>query len=57
MFSQMFQLMPGYWNPLTSLFLKIVSSVWPPGPVGGYTETILRLIDVIFQAPAQLPNE
>ncbi|MEL6233609.1 MAG: hydantoinase B/oxoprolinase family protein [Pseudomonadota bacterium] len=26
----------------------------PPRPVGGYTETILRLIDVVFQAVAQV---
>ncbi len=29
-------------------------SVEAPKPVGGYTETILRLIDVVFQAMAQL---
>lgn len=29
-------------------------SVTAPKPVGGYTETILRLIDVVFQAMAQL---
>lgn len=28
-----------------------------PKPVGGYTETILRLIDVVFQAVAQLAPE
>ena len=34
-----------------------VLSVKAPKPVGGYTETILRLIDVIFQAVAQLAPE
>ncbi|MDN2567190.1 hydantoinase B/oxoprolinase family protein [Aquibium sp. A9E412] len=29
-------------------------SVGPPKPVGGYTETILRLIDVVFQAVAKI---
>ncbi len=29
-------------------------SVTAPKPVGGYTETILRLIDVVFQAVAQI---
>lgn len=29
-------------------------SVQAPKPVGGYTETILRLIDVVFQAMAQI---
>src|SRR5690606_38633504 len=29
-------------------------SVRAPKPVGGYTETILRLIDVVFQAVAQI---
>ena len=28
-----------------------------PKPVGGYTETILRLIDVVFQAVAQIAPE
>ena len=32
-------------------------SVTAPKPVGGYTETILRLIDVVFQAVAQLAPE
>ncbi|AXS40471.1 hydantoinase B/oxoprolinase family protein [Breoghania sp. L-A4] len=33
-------------------------SVKAPKPVGGYTETILRLIDVVFQAVAQIaPKE
>lgn len=32
-------------------------SVKAPKPVGGYTETILRLIDVVFQAVAQLAPE
>ena len=32
-------------------------SVRAPKPVGGYTETILRLIDVMFQAVAQLAPE
>ncbi len=32
-------------------------SVKAPKPVGGYTETILRLIDVMFQAVAQLAPE
>ena len=33
-------------------------SVKAPKPVGGYTETILRLIDVVFQAVAQIaPDE
>jgi len=33
-------------------------SVKAPKPVGGYTETILRLIDVVFQAMAQIaPDE
>ncbi|WP_420394330.1 hydantoinase B/oxoprolinase family protein [Acuticoccus sp.] len=31
-----------------------ILSVVAPKPVGGYTETILRLIDVVFQAVAQL---
>ncbi|MEK9970779.1 MAG: hydantoinase B/oxoprolinase family protein, partial [Ferrovibrio sp.] len=35
--------------PETSLI-----SVRAPKPVGGYTETILRLIDVVFQAFAQI---
>lgn len=29
----------------------------PPRPVGGYTETILRVVDVIFQALAQVAPE
>jgi N-methylhydantoinase B len=34
-----------------------VLSVTAPKPVGGYTETILRLIDVVFQAMAEIaPN-
>lgn len=32
-------------------------SVKAPKPVGGYTETILRLIDVVFQAMAQVAPE
>ncbi|GAB5460621.1 hydantoinase B/oxoprolinase family protein [Hoeflea alexandrii] len=32
-------------------------SVRAPKPVGGYTETILRLIDVVFQAVAQIAPE
>lgn len=32
-------------------------SVTAPKPVGGYTETILRLIDVVFQAIAQIAPE
>ena len=32
-------------------------SVNAPKPVGGYTETILRLIDVVFQAIAQIAPE
>ena len=32
-------------------------SVSAPKPVGGYTETILRLIDVVFQAVAKLAPE
>ena len=32
-------------------------AVTAPKPVGGYTETILRLIDVVFQAIAQLRPE
>src|SRR5690606_4621904 len=32
-------------------------SVKAPKPVGGYTETILRVIDVIFQAFAQIAPE
>ena len=32
-------------------------SVKAPKPVGGYTETILRLIDVVFQAMAQIAPE
>ena len=32
-------------------------SVTAPKPVGGYTETILRLIDVVFQAVAQFAPE
>ena len=31
-----------------------ILSVGAPKPVGGYTETILRLIDVVFQAVAQI---
>lgn len=31
-----------------------ILSVLAPKPVGGYTETILRLIDVVFQAMAQI---
>ncbi|MGI9523014.1 MAG: hydantoinase B/oxoprolinase family protein [Hyphomicrobiaceae bacterium] len=34
-----------------------ILSVTAPKPVGGYTETILRLIDVVFQAVAQLSPE
>lgn len=34
-----------------------ILSVEAPKPVGGYTETILRLIDVVFQAMAQLVPE
>ena len=34
-----------------------ISSVEAPKPMGGYTETILRLIDVVFQAVAQLVPE
>ena len=33
------------------------SSATAPRPVGGYTETILRLIDVVFQAVAQIAPE
>jgi len=32
-------------------------SVRAPKPVGGYTETVLRLIDVVFQAIAQIAPE
>lgn len=32
-------------------------AVTAPKPVGGYTETILRLIDVVFQAVAQIAPE
>ncbi|MEM1431467.1 MAG: hydantoinase B/oxoprolinase family protein [Pseudomonadota bacterium] len=32
-------------------------SVTAPKPVGGYTETIMRLIDVVFQAVAQIAPE
>ncbi len=32
-------------------------SVTAPKPVGGYTETILRMIDVVFQAVAQIAPE
>ena len=32
-------------------------SATAPKPVGGYTETILRLIDVIFQAIAKIAPE
>ncbi len=34
-----------------------ILSVKAPKPVGGYTETILRLIDVVFEAVAQLAPE
>ncbi len=34
-----------------------ILSVTAPKPVGGYTETILRLIDVVFQAMAKLVPE
>ena len=34
-----------------------ILSVEAPKPVGGYTETILRLIDVVFQVVAQLAPE
>ncbi len=34
-----------------------ILSVEAPKPVGGYTETILRLIDVVFEAVAQLAPE
>ena len=34
-----------------------ILSVEAPKPVGGYTETILRLIDVVFQAVAQIAPE
>ncbi len=35
----------------------LLLSVRAPKPVGGYTETILRLIDVIFQAVAKIAPE
>ncbi len=34
-----------------------ILSATAPKPVGGYTETILRLIDVVFQAVAQIAPE
>ncbi len=34
-----------------------ILSATAPRPVGGYTETILRLIDVVFQAVAQIAPE
>ena len=34
-----------------------ILSVTAPKPVGGYTETIMRLIDVVFQAMAQIAPE
>lgn len=34
-----------------------ILAVTAPKPVGGYTETILRLIDVVFQAIAQIAPE
>jgi N-methylhydantoinase B len=36
---------------------KSLLSVTAPRPVGGYTETILRLIDLVFQALAQIAPE
>ena len=36
---------------------KSLLSVTAPKPVGGYTETILRLIDVVFQAVAKIAPE
>ncbi len=36
---------------------KSLLSATAPKPVGGYTETILRLIDVVFQAVAQIAPE
>jgi N-methylhydantoinase B len=36
---------------------KSILAVTAPKPVGGYTETILRLIDVVFQAIAQIAPE
>jgi N-methylhydantoinase B len=40
-----------------ALMMDSLLSVRAPKPVGGYTETILRLIDVVFQAVAQIAPE
>ena len=48
----------GVLEPVTfNIDAQSILSVSAPKPVGGYTETILRLIDVVFQAVAQLVPE
>ncbi len=48
----------GVLEPVTfNIDPESILSVQAPKPVGGYTETILRLIDVVFQALAQLAPE
>lgn len=45
----------GVLEPVTfSIDDKSILAATAPKPVGGYTETILRLIDVVFQAVAQI---
>ena len=40
----------GVLTPVTFIIPELLLSVKAPKPVGGYTETILRLIDVVFQS-------
>jgi N-methylhydantoinase B len=48
----------GVLDPVTfAISESSLLSVVAPKPVGGYTETILRLIDVVFQAVAQIAPE
>ncbi len=48
----------GVLDPITfNIDDKSLLAVKAPKPVGGYTETILRLIDVVFQAVAQIAPE
>jgi N-methylhydantoinase B len=48
----------GVLDPVTfAISESSLLSVVAPKPVGGYTETILRLIDVVFQAVAKIAPE
>lgn len=48
----------GVLEPVTfNIEASSLLSVTAPKPVGGYTETILRLIDVVFQAIAKIAPE